>query len=314
MSDQQRGIESNKSGQELCDEIVKQRIAALRTRATVLARDSILELQADTDYSLAVPEDLIRLNAANKGYLLGLGDSWFDYLMIDVTDSLDNDFGYDKTSVAEHGRSLRSIRETPDQLKRLSKYIERSVGGAAPKAILLSGGGNDLVDFGIQNLLNDFGSGPPRLIESAVKQLIDEEIKSALIAVLDGIKGLCQHWLKKTIPILIHGYDYPIPDGSYLDLGLSKRGPWLHPCFLDRGYDKHDLGPRTEVMKCLINRLNEMQLKIVAQPGYEHVKHVELRGTLTAADYKTMWGNELHPTSDGFIEVARKFDRMLKTL
>ncbi|MGC2031718.1 MAG: hypothetical protein WA642_16995, partial [Steroidobacteraceae bacterium] len=57
-----------------------------------------------------------------------------------------------------------------------------------------------------------------------------------------------------------------------------------------------------------------MQLKVVAQPGHEHVRHVEVRGTLAATDYKKMWGNELHPTSEGFTAVAGVFDGVLQTL
>ena len=309
MSDNQSGGKSTNDGRQLADQVLGRRIAALQTRATVLARDGIAGLQTAAVFSIDAPPDLMLLKAASKGFLLGLGDSWFDYFAMDALDSLQNDIGYIRTSVAEAGTSLKSIAKVPAQLERLSEEIEKTVGGVAPKAILLSGGGNDLVDFGIENLLNDFGSGLPPLKENAVKQLIDEDMESALTVILNAVTALCRKWLGKTIPILIHGYDYPIPDGR--PLVLPPRGPWLEKGFIDKGYDKLDLGPRTKVMKTLIDRLNEMQLTVVAKKGLEHVKHVELRGSLAAADYTTMWGNELHPTRDGFKVVARKFAKAL---
>jgi hypothetical protein len=309
MSDDQRGAKSGNSGQQLCDQVFKTRIAKLRKRATVLARDRVIRLRAEGEIAQATPHELIRLNAASKGYLLGMGDSWFDYFAIDVFQSLLNDIGYSGTSVAEAGTSLKTM--TP-QLELLSREIEKTVGGQTPQAILLSGGGNDLVDFGLENLLNIFGSGLPPLIDSEVDKLIDKQMAQSLGTILDSITCLCQRWLHKIIPILIHGYDYPIPDGRYLN--VPRRGPWLQPAFLKREYNKLDLGPRTAVMKTLIDRLNSMQLKVAAQQGHEHVRHVEMRGTLAATDYKKMWGNELHPTSHGFTAVAARFDGVLQKL
>lgn len=312
MSDDQRGSKSVNAGQQLCDQVFNARIAKLRKRATVLARDGVLRLRADSEISQATPHDLIRLNAASKGFLLGLGDSWFDYFAIDVFQSLLNDIGYSGTSVAVAGTSLKTMTQDGAQLELLSQEIEKTVGGQTPQAILLSGGGNDLVEFGLENLLNVFGSGLPPLIDTAVCTLIDQQMAQSLSTILDSISYLCRRWLNKTIPILIHGYDYPIPDGRYLI--FPRRGPWLEPAFLNKGYDKRDLGPRTAVMKTLIDRLNSMQLNVVAQPGHEHVRHVEVRGTLAAAEYTTMWENELHPRSNGFTAVAGRFDGMLQTL
>jgi hypothetical protein len=311
MSDDQRSSKSVNSGQQLCDQVINMRIEELRMRATVLARDRVIRLQAKGEISEATPHNLIRLNTASKGLLLGLGDSWFDYFAIDVFQSLLNDIGYSGTSVAEAGTSLKTMTDGT-QLKLLSREIEKTVGHQTPQAILLSGGGNDLVEFGLENLLNVFGSNLPPLIDSEVKKLIDQQMAQSLGTILDCITCLCRRWLNKIVPILIHGYAYPIPDGRYLI--YPRRGPWLEPPFLNRKYNKLDLGPRTEVMKTLIDRLNSMQLNVLAQPGHEHVRHVDVRGALAATDYTKMWGNELHPTSDGFTDVAGRFDGVLKTL
>lgn len=312
MSDDESGTKSTTAGRQLADKVIERRMSALHARATVLAREGIFGVQADIAFAPAAPPHLILLRAASRGLLLGLGDSWFDYFAADVLDSLQNDLGYTRTSVARAGSSLKSIRKETAQLEQLSEAIENTVGGAVPKAILLSGGGNDVVDFGVENLLNDVDSGLPPLKADAVNQLVDRDMESALIDILTAITASCQKWLGRTIPILIHGYDNPIPDGRFLR--LPPRGPWLEPGFLRKGYDKHDLGPQTAVMKTLIGRLNDMQLRVVAKTEFAHVRHVDLRGTLAAADYKTMWANELHPTRDGFKAIAGKFAAALGML
>jgi hypothetical protein len=309
MSNGSDGAKGRK-GQKLADHVYGRRLEKLRTRARALQGDKLLG-RADAEFSHA---ELLTLNAANKGLLLGLGDSWFDYFTYDALDTLKNRFGYTRASVAAAGMSLKKIVESPTQLELLSEEIEKTVGTMAPKAILVSGGGNDLVDFGIGNLLNDFTAGSPALIEGAVRTLIDEQIRDSLASILDSIHGLCQRWLNKTIPIVIHGYAYPIPDGRYLSFP-EKRGPWLEPRFLEKRYDREDLGPRKAVMTTLIDRLNRMQLDLIQKPEYkDHVKHVDLRDALDAADYKTMWENELHPQASGFRMVAERFDRVLRTL
>ncbi len=93
-----------------------------------------------------------------------------------------------------------------------------------------------------------------------------------------------------------------------------RRGPWLEPCFLNKGYDKLDLVPRTADMKALIDKLNIMQLGIAGSPGYQHVRHVELRGALKVPNYTTIWDNELHPRYNGFLTIAERFDRELRKL
>jgi len=51
---------------------------------------------------------------------------------------------------------------------------------------------------------------------------------------------------------------------------------------------------------------------VVSLAPFAHVKLVDLRGTLStdlvADRYKAWWGNELHPTYQGFTKVAGLFD------
>lgn len=64
-------------------------------------------------------------------------------------------------------------------------------------------------------------------------------------------------------------------------------------------------------------RFNAVLAQIPNEPGYENVCYVKIVGTLSstwnAEEYKKDWGNELHPTKDGFKRVAAKFEESLRT-
>lgn len=244
------------------------------------------------------------VEASGKGLLIGVGDSWFDYFFFDALDSLDNDFGFDAEHVAQQGTSMKQLAYSSGQLDELSRLIEKR----APQAILVSGGGNDVVDYGLHNLLNPKASGKPPLNELRVAEFIDVSLRSALVSTLTQITDMCHQWLQHEVPIVLHGYDYPVPDGRGL---IGKIGAWLYPGFSGEGYT--DLTENTAIMKELIDRLNLMQMDVTAQAAFKHVAHVDVRRTLSnaPADYRTWWENELHPNADGFLKVAAKFDKHL---
>jgi hypothetical protein len=54
---------------------------------------------------------------------------------------------------------------------------------------------------------------------------------------------------------------------------------------------------------------------VVALPAFAHVQLVDLRNALSTDlvndRYKAWWGNELHPTQQGFHKVAGLFDAHL---
>src|SRR5499426_46663 len=79
------------------------------------------------------------------GVLLAEGDSWFDYPWHDVLRMLEDEHGYDVESVAHKGDRVEDMAFAPGQLldfsRRLEKLLQR---GTVPRAVLLSGGGNDI--------------------------------------------------------------------------------------------------------------------------------------------------------------------------
>jgi len=244
---------------------------------------------------------------ATAGVLVAEGDSWFDYPMHDVLKALEDDHGFDVESVAHRGDRVEDMAYADGQLddlaRRLEKLLRRRV---LPRAILLSGGGNDIAGTEFHLLLNHARSAIAGVNESVARGIIDERIRFAYIHILAAVTRLCDAIAGTRIPILTHGYAYPTPDGrGVLGGWWFLPGPWLEPGFRDKGF--HDVGENRRLMRHLIDRFNAVLVEVSAMPGFTHVRYVDLRPTLPAGKgYKKLWANELHPTPRGFALVAGK--------
>jgi len=117
-------------------------------------------------------------------------------------------------------------------------------------------------------------------------------------------------------PILVHGYDHPIPDGRKLGIPFGP-GPWLKPVF-DCADIVPDLSVRRQVMQVLIDELNKMLRDIESVfPGRVH--HLGFAGAFQTQpgfqeDYRTYWANELHPNQRGFQVLANIVYKKLLSL
>ena len=240
--------------------------------------------------------------------LLAEGDSWFDYPFHDVLKELEDEFGYDVESVAHKGDPIEAMAYGNGQLddftRKLEKLIDR---GSPPRAILLSGGGNDIAGAEFGMLLNHAASAIAGLNEKVIEGVIDERIRMAYVTIMGAVTHVCEEKLGHTLPILVHGYDYPVPDGRGFLGGLwLLPGPWLEPGFREKGYDA--IARRIRIAHDLIERFNVMLEGVCALPPFAHVRYVDLRNILsTGPGYKRWWANELHPTPPGFRRIAERF-------
>jgi hypothetical protein len=252
------------------------------------------------------------------GLIVAEGDSWFDYPFWDVLEELEDDFGYSVESVAHRGDSAEEMVYGPAQLDALHRRLKNlAAERREPKAILISAGGNDIAgdQFGV--LLNHKRSGLPALNPSIVSGLIDERLRYTMVALATAVTALAVDAFGSTVPILAHGYDYPVPDGrGYVGGWWVLPGPWFEPGFRQKGYQ--DLDERCALMEVVVDRYNDALRVIAGGPGLRHFVHVDLRGTLSNAlrngAYRKWWGNELHPTERGFARVAERFHDALKRL
>jgi lysophospholipase L1-like esterase len=272
--------------------------------------------RAKAEEAVSFRKNARKAEAGSAGVLVAEGDSWFNYPWTDILRLLEDEHGYDVESVAHFGDTVEEMAYSGGQLERFSRLLEKQLRrDSVPKAILLSAGGNDLVgtdDFGI--LLDHAASPAPGINEQLVSGLIDQRVRLSYITVLSAITEICQEWVQHPLPILVHGYDYAVPDGrGFLGGWTIFPGPWLEPGFREKGFARMQV--RKKMVRDLVDRFNTMLQRVVALPEFSHVTYIDLRKTLsTGGDYKQYWDNEMHPTAKGFRLVTDRFAEVLDNL
>jgi hypothetical protein len=95
--------------------------------------------------------------------------------------------------------------------------------------------------------------------------------------------------------ILMHSYDYAVPDGRSVFRGGKA---WLKPALDDAGV------PAALHQACIVYLLNRFHATLVEvcklDPAHLHV--IDSRGVLTPSD----WANELHPKGSGFRKIVHQ--------
>jgi lysophospholipase L1-like esterase len=259
---------------------------------------------------------LARAAGPSNGLIIAEGDSWFDYPFFNILERLEDKFDFVVESAAHNGDTVESMAYDASQVAKVARLFEKLGGqGTRPRAILLSGGGNDIAGDEFAIMLNHAASGLPVLNERVVEGIINERIRFAMVSVISAVTTLARRYFGQAVPILVHGYGHAIPDGrGYLGGALFLPGPWLKPGFIQKGYG--DLRDNAAIVAELIDRFNAMLETIPAGADLSHVRYVDLRKTLTSdlQGYKKSWGDELHPTKPGFEAVAEQIADILKDL
>jgi hypothetical protein len=292
------------------DDVLKRRAQALRARAKAL--DEMPALAAlRTVRAAPKPTPHMELaraaRAGTKGWLIAEGDSWFDYPGTDLLNALQQS-AYDVESVARAGDRVEMMAFGRGQLDKFAAAVEKVVGnGHVPKAILLSGGGNDIAGSEFGFLINHAGSPKQGFNDSVVRGVVDERVRDAYVWIIRTITDLCQKMLKQKVRIIVHGYGYPIPDGDGVLGGWGPLpGPWLRPGFIEKGFNS--LAQNTEMMRTIMDRFNVMLEGVAGE--FAHVRYVNLRTLLPAT--KTLWANELHPKETGFKLAAKEVEKAIE--
>ncbi|MDE2805397.1 MAG: hypothetical protein OXN18_09665 [Gemmatimonadota bacterium] len=259
--------------------------------------------------------------AGATGTLVAEGDSWFAYgdflggridIDTDIVDAL-QDIGYVVKSVAHHGDTMQSMAYDPKQFSKLCDCLARlEERDETPVAVLLSGGGNDISGPELGVFLNHRELSTEALSEPVVKQVIDVRLRKAYTYLIIKIQKVCQDLWNKTIPILVHGYAYAVPDGRGWWGGRGfLPGPWLWPSFRRMG--RLNLDENTQTIATLIDRFNKMIGELAV--SIDGVHYVDLRGDVSneLADnrYREHWDNELHLSDDAFRTVAARMHRYI---
>jgi hypothetical protein len=303
--------------------LARRRESRARRAAALAAHPQPLSIKTEL-IGVAPAEAPVLTTAQTAGYLLAVGDSWFDYPLQDILSRLDDNYGYNIESSAHRGDAIETIVSRVGQLDKFARCMDKIVAlGATPKAILVSGGGDDIAGNEFGMLINNIDLQPiPGWNDQVIAGVIDTRVAAAYRLMFLKINSLCKGNLGRTFPILVHGYDYPVPDGrGFFGGGWLLPGPWLKPGFDEKLFS--DINTATQMMVTIIDRFNTMLENLVKEPGFGNVIYIDLRNTLSnvQTNYKDFWGNEIHPNAggvfggqDGWGTIAAKFQAVLATL
>jgi hypothetical protein len=201
------------------------------------------------------------------------GDSWVAdllHLMPNLVTALQGRGFRIEIGEAAVGYSLE--RMASNLAHTCAKLLKKNKGEVG--AVLVSGGGNDVVNEGrpraspLYGLLHDGATTLAEALDAeAVNAFIDQTLRGHYVTLLSGLLEATKHL---DVPIIIHGYGHPVPDGRWAEADLPPplprprlSGPWLKEVFDLRRID--DLRLRTDVMKTLIDRLNQAIGAVVDQ-------------------------------------------------
>ena len=130
-------------GQAMAEAALRRRRTEARNRQAALRTNRALVTRSITT-TMSLTTDVFETTSRSAGVLVAEGDSWFDYPFVDVLTELE-DRGFDVEAVAHRGDTVEDMAYSGGQLDAFSRRIRKVMqGGDRPRAILLSGGGNDL--------------------------------------------------------------------------------------------------------------------------------------------------------------------------
>ena len=219
-----------------------------------------------------------------RGYdgpiIVSEGDSWFQY-PIRLRDTIDH---------LMHRYAIYSLGAAGDLLKHMADKQEytRALEETGAGILLLSGGGNDLVAGGaLAAHLEAFDPdlAPADYLLPSFQALLDDALTHY------GRMFRDVHQKFPHVSILCHGYDYPVPN----------KDKWLGKPMESRGIRNKSL--QMAIAAEMMDQFNR-RLRRLAR-SMPHVTYIDCRGVVG----NHRWFDGLHPTGEGYGDVAQKFRR-----
>jgi hypothetical protein len=158
-----------------------------------------------------------------------------------------------------------------------------------PDAILVSAGGNDIAGDQFCIFL-DFNDGQA---EGLNRSRFDKALGMVEACYLELFA--LRDRVAPDVPVFGHCYDFPIPNGAHPPCA----GPWLKPS-LD--FCNWSTAEGTGIVHNALVELHDMLARL-AGDNANNFHLINTQNTLGPSE----WANELHPTPEGFKEIALKF-------
>lgn len=235
-------------------------------------------------YEMIIDYEERRKHNPDTKLILCKGDSWFS--IGGTTSSIPLELNELDTTqdllivvCAYPGETLYNMKEVASKGRGAFISLLDPKYGVLWDAILISGGGNDIIDW----------------LASDSYAFSDVHTMDYYISLIDEIR------LHQTCPILLHGYS--IPEIRYKNKWYEffKLGPWIGPRMLKK-YPNVSKLEHQKTLRFFFRQFHSQLRQLEA-------KYNKIAAVLPYRDYDpvTKWVNEIHPAagSGGYKEVAR---------
>ena len=257
--------------------------------------------------------------------ILAEGDSWFSMGAIPST-NLTSELRFARSAIvvnaAYPGDTIRHMSEISDNQPLRKMLVERNF-AFEWDLILLSGGGNDLIDAALGLVVappaGAAGSTDPAgYVNHARLATLVEDVQAGYRRIA-ALRAASEVPANRTIPIVAHMYDYPTPRNSPARfVGIPVRGPWLFPALNSAGVVDPTL--RQAISDYLLRALGDGIAALRTGAGAIVNFHVvKTRDTLERAQPGATgssgdWQNEIHPNVTGYKNLGEKVVAAIEAL
>jgi lysophospholipase L1-like esterase len=249
--------------------------------------------------------------------ILAEGDSWFSLGGIPTSNLLFNMKFSGFTVVvncARPGDTIRrmgKIAKNPNLKKAMTQRF-----GYDWDAIVLSGGGNDLIKD-MQKIIKPFSMRHTDPADYCNLDKLDktlEKVKNGyrkIIGMRDAANSTCREK-----PVIVHTYDWMTPRNSPARFFPFKvSGPWVYPSLQSARIPESEWNAISDfTLDMLRNAIRSLTRGANKLPNF-HV--VNTQDTITPAALGETgisgdWMNEIHPTGDGYKAIAAKISKVVR--
>lgn len=236
--------------------------------------------------------------------MLTEGDSWFAWPMNgNVIRKIGKYANFNILRLERNGDEIVEDIMSPSQRRKIEKALRRF----DFPVFLVSGGGNDIVGEELKNFLKRYRK-TMKAWDSVFKQ---QEFDSTLILVTSAFQELIDLTLRirPNCIILAHDYDFIEPSNNGAEFfGFSFGESWIKPTM-------DELKIPTEWQRKIVDHmLTTFSTNLeTLESNNPNFKLVKTQGTLNKGD-PDHWANEIHPTSEGFDLIAKKFLPSLRNI
>ncbi|MCU7931230.1 MAG: SGNH/GDSL hydrolase family protein [Candidatus Thiodiazotropha sp. (ex Codakia rugifera)] len=258
----------------------------------------------------------------NDYLVLAEGDSWFTLGGIPTSNLLFSLRFKKMTMILNCGSPGDTIKHVSDIENNHLLLKALSPDGYKWNLILLSGGGNDLIDE-VDKILITKEERSLKPVKHTADYFDKKKLRRLIKDIQDGYRRIValrdtDGSLAKHKPVLVHTYDYATPRNSPTRFfTIPTLGPWLYKAVTKAEIPKDDW---IAVSMFLTDQLAEGLLAL--QKGKNKIKKfyvVDTRGTLKMAALNTTgdngdWLNEIHPNSDGYKKIAKVMEKSIRSL